>query len=529
MLKLASKFFYIVSRPGSFYSALTFLCFSTLCSAQRDAHWVLGFYAAGQPDSMVDIDFRSQLPVITSFKPGGSNTPIIETAFATSAISAENGDLLFYSDGKVIMNSKHQVVEKGADMFNFDYNLIWGGSMFLPYPGHPDSSMFFTNKWKLVYDSLLGNFYSDCYDNHYSIIDHKANNGLGKVVDLKHVYHADKLQCGSINAVRHANGRDWWFVNSEEHSNRWHKYLLSPSGFEAESVQDLGIDSLTSESNQTCFTPDGSRFARFSAMGWASYIDTYHFDRCTGQFSDFKRTQVDFDCLGIGGVSFSPNSRYMYVSVFDTLFQFDMASPDYESTKTVVGVCDTVTVDVIQGPGVLYQRRFFYLPYLAVDGKIYITSYGQYSNYIHVINAPNEQGLACDFVQRGFVTPHEVQHAMPKMPHYSLGKWPGSPCDTLTTSAETEPPLSSFTLRPNPADGYFKLEFPLISTISEPDFLLTVSDITGKTIIERRLTPSDSSMTIETANLPEGVYMVSLRDGNHHHVLKTEKLVILRE
>ena len=40
----------------------------------------------------------------------------------------------------------------------------------------------------------------------------------------------DSLEFGQVAAVKHANGRDWWVLVPESHSNRYYTMLLDPTG-----------------------------------------------------------------------------------------------------------------------------------------------------------------------------------------------------------------------------------------------------------------------------------------------------------
>jgi hypothetical protein len=515
---------------GQFALTICFLLFWSLCFGQRDAQWIAGAMIQGQLDSLVLFDFRSDPPILNTHKSSNGNIPqVVYFRFSSSAISTDNGDLKAYSDNKTIFNGQHEVIQNGEDMINFDYNPAMHGAMFLPYPGHPDSTLFITHKWDLEFDSLMGGSYSSCYDNHYSVINHRANGGSGKVVDRMHIYEQGKLCCGGFSAVQHANGRDWWFVNTEIHSNRWHRYLLSPDGFTEQVVQDLQADSLTHEYVHASFSPDGNWLVRYWYFPTGSVIDTYRFDRCSGLLSDFKRTRVTYNPYSLGGATFSPNNRFLYVSTLDTLWQFDMQQPDFEATRTVVGVNDKAQVDVLLGPGELLQQRWFFVPYLAVNGKIYITSYGQFSVHMHVINQPNEVGAACDFVQRGFITPQEVAWVMPKMPHYTTGKLIGSPCDTLTSSTAV-PDKARFNLKldPNPADAYTLAEITSLDQKSETDLTIRIYDNTGVVLSEYVVPNQTTQLLLEvTKVLPEGVYFVTLSQGAT--TLATERLVVLHQ
>ena len=78
------------------------------------------------------------------------------------------------------------------------------------------------------------------------------------------------------------------------------------------------------------FSPDGTRFARYNFSGntgepqtLKSILDVYDFDRCAGLLSNHRQMVLDSGVAYPGGVAFSSNSRYLYVSKWQTIVQLD--------------------------------------------------------------------------------------------------------------------------------------------------------------------------------------------------------------
>jgi hypothetical protein len=111
----------------------------------------------------------------------------------------------------------------------------------------------------------------------------------------------------------------------------------------------------------------------------------------------------------------------MYFSATDTLFQYDLWAGDIEASKVVVGIYDGF-IDPFW--------TNFYLCQLAPDGKIYISSPNGVAS-LHVIEKPNEKGLACDFRQHAVHLGSYNGTGLPNNPNYRLGPLDGLPCDTL--------------------------------------------------------------------------------------------------
>ena len=79
----------------------------------------------------------------------------------------------------------------------------------------------------------------------------------------------------------------------------------------------------------------------------------------------------------------------------------------------------------------------FFLPELASDGKIYYNSIYNTLAY-HVINRPELPLEASDMAQRGQVIPRWLDGTRCHFPNYRLGRWSGSPCDTLSFKAPSD-------------------------------------------------------------------------------------------
>ncbi len=97
--------------------------------------------------------------------------------------------------------------------------------------------------------------------------------------------------------------------------------------------------------------------------------------------------------------------------------------------------------------------------------------------------------------------------------------WPQS----LPTVNEA-PATTAFTLYPNPADNTFNV---LTNNETEGTYNLRVTDITGKTMINRslHLEKGNQTINVDAATLSSGIYFVTLTNNGQGH---TQKLVIIK-
>ncbi|MCB0548394.1 MAG: PKD domain-containing protein [Phaeodactylibacter sp.] len=137
------------------------------------------------------------------------------------------------------------------------------------------------------------------------------------------------------------------------------------------------------------------------------------------------------DSAWSGGVAISPNSRFLYVSSFKNVYQYDLWAEDIPASKDTVAVWDGFMVPPV------FATTFF-LMQLGPDGKIYINSNNAVP-YLHVINNPDLPGDSCDVCQHCVALPSWNSFSLPNFPNYRLGHLQGSPCDTLR-----QPPTAAF-------------------------------------------------------------------------------------
>ncbi len=229
----------------------------------------------------------------------------------------------------------------------------------------------------------------------------------------------DTLSGGQLKPIRHANGRDWWLIVPRYKVNQYYIYLLDPTGIHLVNIQAIGPETNSQTVvSQAAVSPDGSKYCRFSAPGGLLVFD---FDRCAGKLSNlnYGGSALDiYNCNG-NGLAISPNSRYLYLALCDSLFQFDLAAQDLFASRQVV--------QTYFGPDPLEGLMAF--AQLAPDGKIYLVT-GNGTLNAHIIHQPDEPGLACN-AENGAIIFDTPKVSYPNLPNFRLGPIDGSVCDSL--------------------------------------------------------------------------------------------------
>jgi hypothetical protein len=460
--------------------AAAFVILSFGSDAQfRGNNWILG-------DSIkITFDGTNQ-PIL-----GYMNSDVSET---NASISDSLGNLIFYAGGRFHSNLQTTYIYTSAGTYmgnsagTFGYASATQGAIILPYPANPSLFYLFCN----IYDTNLSIPDNRLY---YNIIDMTLNGGLGAVVQ-KNVLLCDSSICEMMNAVKHANGRDWWLIAHQRFSSNYLLYLITPSGISGPFVQSIGLVNTTSI-GESVFSENGEKLAHVFYDGNLQLMD---FERCTGTLSNCQQLgDSTYSFYGLYGCSFSPNGTKLYVSdMVDSLFQYDIQAPNIKASKTLI-------YNLSDSDHYLVQHQ------LGEDGKIYITSANinwqtvdLINTKLSIINSPDSLGLLCNFLPFSFdMDGRSINGGLPNNPNYALGPVAGSVCDSLTAAVDENQSKNNFTIYPNPADAFFTLK-----SSSSQNAVVSIIDVNGNVLVKQRM--KGSSRTIDTHELPDGIYVVNL-------------------
>ena len=392
--------------------------FPNLLAAQmHDNTWLFGFLN----DTILENEVGIQ---ILTFPEGKikitQNTKLMRFNFweTNTSFSDSSGQIQSFTNAVHIGNADWEIMDNGDSLTNAPEA---GGELYsqwvliLPFPEQPNKQIYFYEKEGFT--SILSFHATHLY---FAIVDMSENEGLGKVLYRDSLLIEDTLAVGKICATKHANGRDWWVLINELNTNSYYRYLINPEGIHLIGIQSIGATVIEGV-GQAGFSPNGEHYFIYSTVSavLGAYIDLYDFDRCDGLF--YNHRQYHFTERNWGGGTFSPNSRYLYINYFTKAFQYDLEASDVWASR----------VQVAEYDGFLDPSfTTFYLMQLAPDGKIYSSSTNSVTS-LHVINNPDEPGLACQYQQHGIELPNYNAFSMPTFPNYRLGPLDGSSCDTL--------------------------------------------------------------------------------------------------
>jgi len=467
------------------------------CQSKRDYVWLSGHdSAASEGFEGYIFDFNDTENLVNSisipFGYDGNN----------AAICDEDGNLLMYSNGCAIANRNHEIMPNG-DSINYTswYENNWFPDcskgypsrqdiLLLPKPGSETEYVLITKPIQ----EIEGNAQKTQVT--YSKIDLSLNNGLGEVTAKNIVaYEGEPLLWSYLNTVQHANGDDWWIIQPLKESSSILTFLLNIDGVNLVDIITTGpfLPDESSSGGFGKFSPDGSIFVLMN-----QHFDCllYNFDRETGSLQFENQIFIDsFPPLTLTPIEFSSNGEYLYITSGEKLFQLNVNKAINDDTTTPILIEEwNGNFNPTATQFTLMQR--------GPDCRIYMNTPTSSYNY-HVIKKPNEEGVACEFVQQAIEMPELTTRAnIPNFPNFRIDE--EEYCDPTITSLFGLPiqNTNKLGLTPNPAYDSIKLEIP------ENKKILTgyLIDSFGQTINSKML----KGEQLDISNLHSGIYILHI-------------------
>ena len=424
-----------------------------------------------------------------------------------ASISDADGNLLFYTNGCAIAGANDEILKNG-DSLNLGnvydakcgqdgyYTSGYQSVLILPMPDSKNEYYLFHKKIIYTYnpfDIKVDKLY-------YSMINMEQNNEKGYVVAKNIEIMNNDIAYGQLTAVKHANGKDWWLVTPKDDSNTFYFFLFTKDGIVDTLIQTIGLKPPVNASGgiQMVFSPDGTKMFRTNPQ---KAVMVYDFDRSLGQFTGFSTIEVDYKNYPDAVTTWcgiSPNSRYLYVTTALYVFQFDLWSSDISASQQVVAEWDGFKDPI---------GTTFAACQLGPDCKIYIVTID--SKYYHVINNPDEPGLACNVTQHSFVFPTSTGASIPNFPNYRLGPIdnPGLPCSPVVSTTTPPTPLPAFSVFPNPVSTTLKI---VPNRQHDGPARLRLYDVTGRLAKEQVFDPQLPATEVDVRDLGAGVYFYEI-------------------
>lgn len=353
-----------------------FLCFSIYLQGQdinRTKWWFFGNKAGLHfTDTSVNLDTNSKM----------------NTVEGCAAISDLNGNLLFYTNGEVVWNKQHDTMDGGDSLAGHQSSVQ--AALIVPQPGNDSLYYIFTTYAVASYKGYQ-----------YTVVDMKANNGLGKVISPNTVIKIPT--CEMLTATYHENGKDVWILTHEFGNNCFLAHLLTEKGLNncpIKSCEGSSLGPLSGAEAQGTlkFSPDGLFMS--GTVYLQNRCEVYKFNKTTGKLSSPIRI---VNLIRPYSLEFSNSGKYLYINdVGKRLYQYDISSFD-ES------VVNATQKEIFIFPTTSFTN---YTLQYAPDGKIYSANYDK--AFLSIINRPDSTGDSCLFVYNGIsLTPKMSKGGLP--------------------------------------------------------------------------------------------------------------------
>lgn len=256
-------------------------------------NWTFGYH------SYINFDTPDGVPV-------ADTTSSINTSEGCVTISDRFGNLLFYSDGVNVYNSRGKKMVNG-DSLGGHYSSTQS-CVAIKKKNEPGKFYLFTIE---AAESQIKHGLA------YSIIDCNYMNGIGRV-EKKNVHLSYGLK-ERMAAVVHANNVDHWIV-THDNIDTFLAFQISDDNMKSPVLSKISKDILTNYSTTMKFSGDGNSFC----TNYFGSIDLFDFNRKTGKVShkfSIKKDSLEY----LYGIEFSPDGNMLYVSDFTAIYRYDLS------------------------------------------------------------------------------------------------------------------------------------------------------------------------------------------------------------
>ncbi len=327
----------------------------------------------------------------------------LDTFEGCTTISDALGDLLFYTDGIVVYDRNHNIMQNGTGLYGDPSSSQ--SALIVPKPLDPDIFYIFT-----VDTSTTEN--DPDFGLNYSIVDITMNDGNGAITQ-KNIRLLSDCSEKIAAVLKDCSDKTIWVVALSSQ--------FGSGGFDTYHAFEVSAAGVSTSANKSTFSTlsieDARGYLKFSNDGkkMASAnmrfgLQLFDFDAMTGVVSNIQELEIDGINENPYGIEFSPNSRFLYthssnfvegeIKHSSSLIQFDLNAADISASQ--------VELD--------YKRIFRGALQLGANGKIYRTiaqSYHTGTPFLGVINNPNEKGMAANYQHNAIALGNNSTQGLP--------------------------------------------------------------------------------------------------------------------
>jgi len=321
----------------------------------------------------------------------------LNTLEGCAVMSDRMGNLLFYTDGITVWNSKHEIMKNGMGLKGGKSSTQ--SAFIIPVPGSIKEYYLFTapSRTDDKADPIV----------HYSMISFAADPD-GEVTKKNTILCNEVGE--KLTGTVECNVGGFWILTHHIKKAIFYAFHVTPNGINTTPViSNFGDEYSSSAAGYLKFSTDGNRIA--TGMGVFSNtarLCLFDFDKTTGKVHNRRILEEGKKVDDFYGVSFSPDNSKLYATSGEGILQYDVTSNNLDT---------------------IIKSKYFVMTEKAV-GALQITRFGEiyYSPFegtqIAVIGFPNRSGSYCHYLSDGPKFPCE--YGLPNFLDYMFNVGYGS-------------------------------------------------------------------------------------------------------
>ena len=329
----------------------------------------------------------------------------LDTFEGCTTISDTLGNLLFYTDGIIVYDRNHNIMQNGHGLYGDPSSTQ--SALIIPKPQDPDIYYIFT------VDTSISQVDPD-FGLNYSTVDMTMNGGNGAITQ-KNVNLLNDCSEKIAAVVKDCSDKSIWVITLGSQNgnngifNTYHAFEVNVSGVTTNAVKST-FTSLKIEDPRGYlkFSNDGTKMASANMFFGLQLFD---FEPSSGIVSNLQHLQINGISNKPYGIEFSPNNQFLYTDSsnlvdvesnhnISSLIQFDITAPNIDASQ----------VEIDNRP--IYRGAL----QLGPNGNIYRTisvNYFTGTPFLGVINNPNEKGTAANYQHNAIALSNNGTQGLP--------------------------------------------------------------------------------------------------------------------
>lgn len=289
-----------------------------------------------------------------------------------ASISDQDGNLLFYTNGKKVWNANHVQMTNGFGLDGHDSSTM--AAVIVKKPGP-----------NLIYMIFTPDAFGYANGLTYTEVDMGLEGGLGAVNENKNISVVGPV-AEKVIAVQHQNQMDYWIITHLTTSNEFHAYLLSADGLSDTPVISAIDPMVSSNFGAIGYLRANATGNRIAMAGPGLWL--FNFNKSTGEIGNSQELDIgEFE--EAYGVEFSYSGTVLYASIesHDDIYQYNI---DLNTIEEINNSRHTVVSGENYGGAIQ----------LGPDKRIYHAIWN--AAFLGVIEYPELLGDECSYIQNGF-------------------------------------------------------------------------------------------------------------------------------